>query len=82
MEQRQRLFKARIALALYARYGRVPKAGEITRAFNSFKTHHADLFTPHMQRHPSHVHEQLSLLNLPPSLVAEHRKTRSFFSLS
>lgn len=40
MEQRQRLYKARIALALYAKYGRVPKVGEITRAYNYFKPHH------------------------------------------
>lgn len=82
VEQRQRLYKARIALALYARYGKVPNTAEITRAYNQFKAHHADLFTTHMQRHPSHLHQQLTLFSLPASLVAEHRKTRGFFSLS
>jgi len=82
VEQRQRLYKARIALALYTKYGRVPKVAEITCAYNLFRAHHADLFTTHMQRHPSHLHQQLTLFGLLSSLVAEHRKTRGFFSLS
>jgi hypothetical protein len=80
VEQKQRLYKARIALAFYAKYGRVPKTGEITRAYNYYKAHHADLFTAHVRQ--LHTPQQLSLLSLPPSLMAEHRKTRNFFSLS
>lgn len=79
MEQKQRPYKARIALALYARYGHLPKTAEIARAYNQFKARHADLFAAQVQLQP---HQQLSLLNLPPSLVAKHRKTRSFFSIS
>ena len=83
MEQHQRLFKARIALALYAEYGKVPKAVEVIRAYDSFKTQHPSIFTAYIQSHEPQ-RQQLTLFSLSPSIryLAEHHKTRSFVSLS
>lgn len=84
VEQRQRLFKARIALALYAKYGRVPRMAEINRNFYErvrlAHTHAAMRTVSHQAEAP----QQPTLFSLSPATkyLAEFQKTRSFISLS
>jgi hypothetical protein len=70
VEQQQRLLKARVALALYSKYGRVPKAAEITRLYNRVQASYAALLNPQVP------HQQLTLL--PQPSLTDYWRTRNF----
>lgn len=75
LEQQQRLLKARVALALYAKYSRVPKAAEITRIYNRVQASRAALPDPQTLAQPG---EQLALLS--PTFLTDHRRTQNFIN--
>lgn len=61
MEQRQRLFKARIALALYKRYGRVPKTTDINRIYTHLRATHPTMLNPRLSIQAAKPRQQLVL---------------------
>lgn len=61
IEQKQRLFKARIALALYAKYGRVPKTTDINRIYGRSRAAHAADSAPGLHLRSKVPQQQLVL---------------------
>jgi hypothetical protein len=60
-EQRQRYLKAKVAMALYSEYGRVPKEKEIDEVYHLTRVLYKALLGAHSLRKQQHRTGQLAL---------------------
>jgi hypothetical protein len=63
-EQKKKLLKAKIAVALHDELGRVPKKEEIENVFLMARVMYKEVLWVHFQRQQQKKNGQLSLLNL------------------
>jgi hypothetical protein len=60
-EQRQRYLKAKVAMALYSEYGRVPKEKEIDEVYHLTRVHYKAVLGTHFLRKQQKRTGQLAL---------------------